>query len=35
MAIHTKDVVLPSIIFATGKFCENLPIKIISITPFR
>jgi hypothetical protein len=26
--------VLPSIIFATGKFCENLPIKIISITPF-
>ena len=34
MAVHTNDVVLLSSSSCLGKFCENLPMKIISITPF-
>ncbi len=34
MAVHTDDVVLLSSSSCLGKFCENLPMKIISITPF-
>jgi hypothetical protein len=34
-AVHINDVVPLPIIFDAGKFCENLPMKIISITPFK
>lgn len=34
MAVHTNDVALLLSSSCRGKFCENLPMKIISITPF-
>ena len=33
MAVQTNDVVLLLSSSCLGKFCENLPMKIISITP--